>query len=478
MLTGMVLEGIPTGDHDPDEIGRAITSDMASRRRSRSLSGLDDMENQRGDVKRRSDEIRYWRQSYDPGFMSPISSTGPETEDVSHFNAEVDASAIMTGTPTRQQPLTTNVQTHQESRSPPQPFLFSTTTGDMGVVTGMKITQAASIETRIHSLESRMHNLERVMNDLCHHTPNFSLPAPESQHRPATSAGPSGLGIAISDDQSTSMTFANGMASVPPMPPFHSTADSVSHASFGDAPTFIDSSNYSHTTSHPIPDIPASSRLARPTSNSTVRGSASLPQLNGTERAAQESDGYDNLLALISAEQSARLALEAKVRTLTHRVELLSSPTSKTHWNRNVTDTRNITLQRVHLPVQQEVPGTAKSLGTFSAFDDDSDEEEVEMERNGGLTRDSTAVEITVDDDASYSQPFETPQEQFAPSSAYNYGAFGEELRDDGDGRKAARTLSLSQLSMPKHTSLMGNENIPDVPPTPTGPVMQHGVNF
>ena len=57
---------------------------------------------------------------------------------------------------------------------------------------------------------------------------------------------------------------------------------------------------------------------------------------------------------------------------------------------------------------------------------------------------------------------------------AYGYGAFGEELRpDDGlDGRKAARTLSLSQLSMPKkhQQQRMDIADVPDVPPTPTEP--------
>ena len=73
--------------HDPSEIGRAITSDgleadtMAHRRRSRSLSGLAEISLDGVQARRRSDEIRYWRESYDPTYLSPLSSRHGDDED-------------------------------------------------------------------------------------------------------------------------------------------------------------------------------------------------------------------------------------------------------------------------------------------------------------------------------------------------------------------------------------------------------------
>jgi hypothetical protein len=50
-------------------------------------------------------------------------------------------------------------------------------------------------------------------------------------------------------------------------------------------------------------------------------------------------------------------------------------------------------------------------------------------------------------DDETPSEDFATPREE----TSHGFGAFGEELRDDDSGgkrRKAARTLSLSQLTL------------------------------
>jgi len=180
-------------------------------------------------------------------------------------------------------------------------------------------------------------------------------------------------------------------------------------------------------------------------------------------------------MSLIAVEKSARMALEAKVRSLSQRVDVLSGGI--------------IATPHRAIAVNTEPPHTAKSLGTFSAFDedpsdeeeegsDDDDEEELEQEDHTlgprTLTRETTAVagrqvEIHVEDDASYSEAFETPREETEPiNQRYGYGAFGEELRDeDSDGRKkAARTLSLSQLTLGKGV----NVDVPSIPPTPTLP--------
>ncbi|EPE04854.1 hypothetical protein F503_00008 [Ophiostoma piceae UAMH 11346] len=84
--------------HDPSEIGRAITSDgpgldvdtLAQRRRSRSLSGLAEIALGSVQARRRSDEIRYWRESYDPAYQSPLSSRHGDDEDDMDDDDEYD----------------------------------------------------------------------------------------------------------------------------------------------------------------------------------------------------------------------------------------------------------------------------------------------------------------------------------------------------------------------------------------------------
>ncbi|KAG8419867.1 hypothetical protein J3458_004697 [Metarhizium acridum] len=65
---------------DPSEIGRAISSEAHGlKRRSRSLSVMPSLElASQGVVRRRSAEIRYWRESYAAPFMSPTSTTADE----------------------------------------------------------------------------------------------------------------------------------------------------------------------------------------------------------------------------------------------------------------------------------------------------------------------------------------------------------------------------------------------------------------
>lgn len=91
-------------------------------------------------VRRRSDEIKYWRQSQEQGLLSPISSMKPDDEHVVIDEAEV--------------------YSQKENYEPPQPFNFGPHLTEMA---GMKITQAASLETRVTQLEHRMLNLEHCV---------------------------------------------------------------------------------------------------------------------------------------------------------------------------------------------------------------------------------------------------------------------------------------------------------------------------
>ncbi|KAK1973011.1 hypothetical protein LY78DRAFT_3773 [Colletotrichum sublineola] len=399
-------------DHDdPEAIGRAITSDISQKRRSRSLSGLQSTEI-RTDLRRRSDEIRYWRESYVPAFVaSPTSSNPPDHE---HQSAGV-GSDDMPDSPVE--------QGQHQMHTPPQPFSFGNLT-HMNIMAGMKITQAASIETRIDTLEERMQRIEDVVTQLCNSVPGFQMHA--EPRRPAPSIPGSNP-----SSQTTTTAVNPALQQVSRQDAYASPYGSSAHSkesrtSFGEAPTYVGSLQF-----------PAS--MNRPMSNSTIRGVTSLPALSHLEMSKTTgtftADHYTTLLALLETERASRQALESQVKKLTRRMNMLSGPGGN----------GRISLQMM------EPPPTAKSFGSVSAFDQDSSDDDA-LSRNRRFLAEDSGVGTGPGDDDSYSEVFATPKEEYP----YGYGAFGEELRDENEDpqrKKAARTLSLSQMTLSKKSS-------------------------
>ncbi|KAH8675735.1 hypothetical protein BX600DRAFT_507947 [Xylariales sp. PMI_506] len=355
------------GDDDPENIGRAITSDIfMQHRRSRSLSQLGDAavgQTQRN----RSEEIKYWRQSYDPGFHSPTSS---QANDFDHTgNVSIDNTPL----PAETRP-----------RTPPQPFNF-------GPLIGMKITEAASLEDRMAALELHNSKLERLVKDLFHVVPGAKtlLDTPERYRpisgtynpSPPTSANPALYQVRAEEMRQSSSRQSN--------------------ESFGDSHTFVNSGP-------PPAMIPN-----RPTSTATIRGATSLPSLSREAAEPFTSHQYTTLLALLETERAARQALEAQVMKLNNKL--------------------NLALRN---PKKLEVRTDSAELPK-SVFDHDDDENGAEWP--GGDP-----------DELSESEPFETPREE---RQQQEFGAFGEQLLDeeaDESRKKAARTLSLSRLTLGK----------------------------
>ncbi|GKT55065.1 hypothetical protein ColTof4_08074 [Colletotrichum tofieldiae] len=398
-------------DDDPEEIGRAITSDVGQKRRSRSLSGLQNPE-VRADLRRRSDEIRYWRESYGPAFVaSPASSNPPDHEQ--HFTGAVSMDV----------PDSPVEHGQQQVHTPPQPFSFGNLT-HMNVMAGMKITQAASIETRIETLEERMHRVEDVVTQLCNSVPGFQMHANQPRH-PAPSVPGSDP-----SSQTTNTAVNPALQQLSRQDASASRYSSSAHSkesrtSFGEAPTYVGSLQF------PAP-------MNRPTSNSTIRGVTSLPAISQIEASRTTgtftADHYTMLLALLETERASRQALESQVKKLTRRLNMISGPGG---YGR--------------MSLQMEPPPTAKSFGSVSAFDQDSSDDEASCRNRRFLAEDS-GVGTGPGDEDSYSEVFATPREE----QPYGYGAFGEELRDEDEDpqrKKAARTLSLSQMTLSKKTS-------------------------
>ncbi|KAG7133719.1 hypothetical protein HYQ45_008148 [Verticillium longisporum] len=386
-------------DEDPEEIGRAITSDVVGKRRSRSLSGIAGPQDDRADVRRRSDEIRYWRESYDPAFMSPTSSNAPD-----HDNDETGAA----GAATQEAP----------PKTPLEPFNFGSMP-HLNAMAGMKITAAASLETRIDTLEAKMRRAEKIITQLCNAAPGTRI-QPDQFHRPPSS---------LPTPNRSTITAVQGMQS---SSRHGSMCSRDSSASFLEGVRDNDSAT----------QLSAPSVANRPTSDSTIRGAVSLPTISQGVSGPLTTEHYSTLLRLLEAERASRHSLEAQVRMLAQRLEAVAASAPKQRW----------------ASIHGEPPPTARSFGHVSAFDQQTPEYEYgNGHKNHLLTPEDSGIATGglagVDED-DYSETYATPREE----QSHGYGAFGEELRDgdededdeDGQRKKAARTLSLSQLTMGK----------------------------
>lgn len=354
------------GDEIPENIGRAITSDILTlHRRSRSLSQLYEAAATGDKLQRkRSDEIRYWRESYDPGFHSPTSSNMDMADDpaVLLIGDAVDA-------------IDAEMPAETVSRAPPRPFTLQP-------VAGMKITQAASLEERMAAMETHNQKLERLVTQLFQLIPGTTDYPDSPVPRNAT----------VPTAPSISNTTHNHNAPTDPRASSQYSTSRHSNESFGDGVTFVGSVPTSFGPSN------------RPTSLATVRGATSLPTLPRSLAGPFTADHYTTLLALIETERSARQALEAQVHRLTTQLHLVTRRSER---------------------FDGMGPGALQS-----AFELDEDEMQ--------------GTPVTESD----SEAFKTPREE---QPQHGFGAFGEELKEEeSEGRRAARTLSLSQLTLKK----------------------------
>jgi hypothetical protein len=375
-------------------IGLAVTSGSHSNRRSRSLGEMREAAAARTVARRRSDEIKYWRESYDPGILSPMSSNKAEAE---------EPIVIEDPEETRD----------EETQEQPQPFNF----GLLGEMAGMKITQAASLDTRVRQLEERMLKMERVLYRGQNRTSAYPLPTEDrrpSIPRPTTNNSE----ISLPKHQRHRETQ-----------PHQQTQDSRPQgrqkrsSSHGSSRPSTMSTHISYHPSFdtfspptiPSSELPLSSsqNTARPLSTSTtVRGfpssSPTLPK-DGNFTA----EHYTALTNMILAEQAARQQLEAVVHSLQQQLHALRSSTSASY----------PALGSGH--PADPLHGGSVAGGEFSSFEQDD----------------------SSDDEGRYMQEgFQTPNE--------TRGNFGDEIfgevRDHGEAKSAPRTLSLSQITLGK----------------------------
>lgn len=490
-------------EDDPEEIGRALTSDTGGenghKRRSRSLSQLYEVAQEQKESRRRSrsDEIRFWRESYDvPGPLSPLSSNPNENEtDIGNEDQFEHGRASMS--------IAESQAADKAPKTPPQPFNFGTLSS-MNEMAGMKITQAATLDERFGCLESRVYRLERVVNQLCHSVPGFKGPFMEvstgtgnrSGLQRSGSGAASGSGVHRVPSNQPTYAYSNV---VPPMipsiyqtnsrdaglaPSSRRSVDTVddntsSRMSFGEGRTYIDSlhppsSSATQNQSTTGAPAPQGAGLLRPNSESTVRPATSMPSL-GPRASQSSSEDYPQnsaaLVAQLEGERAARQALEDQVRKLSERMNNLSSTMfamvrdpAKSKSNERLrpqtatsasVPSNNTHLAPISVNTNRVAPNVDPSSKAQSIFGKDS--------RFSSVTN-SPAVEAADDE---FSEAFQTPREEpGATPNPQQYEPFGgvdefggvvaqspvEGDEDEADlkRKKAARTLSLSQLTMGK----------------------------
>jgi hypothetical protein len=342
-------------------------------------------------ARRRSDEIRYWRESYDPGILSPLSSHKAEAGEPIIIDEPGDSR-------------------DEEPQEQPQPFNF----GPLSEMAGMKITQAASLDTRVSRLEERMLKIERVL---------YSRQGGPDQDRSSSVPRP---------------TTDNSEISLPKHPTYRESqvqsrqqtqesrpqgAQKRSSSYGSRRPSIVSTRISNHPSfdnfSHPLvpstdPPLISSQSTARPLSTSTTiraipSSSPTLPK-DGNLTA----EHYTSLINMILEERSARQELEAIVQHLQQQLSTLKTGAPR---------------PRSGLPTAPLRAGSAAG-GEFSSFEQDD----------------------SSDDEGRYPQEdFQTPHE---PS-----GHFGDEIFGDvqGEGKTAPRTLSLSQITLGKGAQQSGN---------------------
>lgn len=329
-----------------------------------------------GVTRRRSDEIKYWRESYDATLLSPVSSHKAEEPILVDENA-------------------THVMPRQEQ---PQPFNF----GPLGALTGMKITEVASLETRVQRLEDRMMNIERENSR--------SVPPNSAQNTPIRNGRKSSIPRPKTKDSDNSAAINSRfreqqeqMYLQEPVPHIYSrrrsTVNSQNNAYYP-----YDASENQHTE----PTNP------RPLSTSTtIRGQPSTP--SRSRDGPLTAEHFTTLQNLIATEQSARQNLEALVISLQEQIRGLQSP---------------------HISALNENLDPNSAFSTFERH-----------ESNDDFRRDGYGEEFEPD------EVFETPMEM----SGRRFGdeCFGV-AEEHGNGNGTPRTLSLSQITMNKASQYVG----------------------
>ncbi|RDA95995.1 hypothetical protein CP533_5912 [Ophiocordyceps camponoti-saundersi (nom. inval.)] len=271
--------GLANWSEDPDDIGRAITSDSSGwRRRSRSLSAAFPSSDSAliSPARRRSHDVFAWREGCDTRAATPPRSGS--LLDVEDTLATVPADDKLEATGDEHFP-----DFSHEAAS-------------------LHITEAAGFDLRITDLEARMARLEHIVAELTESLVRFAPPSADLGNGwlHGSVVAPDGK-----RDEHSDVTV-----------PCHSLTQGW------------DASKLIHTAAYA--DVIPISDDSRPLSLATVRDKHNKNAIGpGDSAETITTDHYLTLVGLLETERSAREMLEAQVRSLGHQFYMASNPTSR-----------------------------------------------------------------------------------------------------------------------------------------------------
>lgn len=388
--------------NDPDEIGRAITSDVGGlKRRSRSMSAMSFFEANQEEHRRRSQEMRELREScyYGEDALSPLSSEFPEDDALATFNLDLPKLAR----PAAPEPTA------------PEPFMFGNLISEEEAANRQQVEEV-TLNSRVNGIENRLHVVEDSVS-LLRYKAN---PYANVGWKPSDAALPSGLALQTSFSYPSTRhphhSLSMGMATTP------TPSTGLSESVLAESPS-PSGGHYSIAQKSSPPGI------ARPTSEDTLRGS-SLSQ-----------EQYSAILRLLETERDARIALETQVRQLTRQLNILiklSAPVSVFEYDAD--ESESLTSS----PAARNHAWRHSQQGGYS-LDDSGIDPGVSQHKTGGEFDDD-------DDDESASQLYATPNEE-THAAAFSVYPSPEQQEESGS---SSRTMSLSRMTMgPIATAVM-----------------------
>ncbi|KAL8910470.1 MAG: hypothetical protein Q9171_004221 [Xanthocarpia ochracea] len=296
-LPGLGFHDVREKVLDHGSIGFAVTSGSNPKRRSKSADDLREgaKEHRMSPIqwrrwRRRSDEIRYWRESADetvPGFIAP------ESRQPSPEHALVRRQGFVEQTPPMPQ------EEEHEARPHPSDFNFGLSPG------AMHSQEHISLEERLVTLEIKLMDFEYAISKLQADIKSVDIKSPTediSQHYEASPQPPS------------NSTFLQP----PPRPVLMSSPTSNYDQSPESTPGLQQLPFGIHG--------PANQPQPRPTSIATTLKPAHGDRSSRNSMTELTIEHYTTLITLIRREQSARIRLEDQVTILQQEIQSMKSP--------------------------------------------------------------------------------------------------------------------------------------------------------
>ncbi|OAQ98733.1 hypothetical protein LLEC1_06979 [Akanthomyces lecanii] len=409
---------------DPDEIGRAITSDVGGlKRRSRSMSAMSFFEANQEETRRRSQEMRDLRDSCCVGdALSPLSSEFPEDDALATFKLDLPDSPR----PSAPEPIT------------PGAFMFGDLVSDEEAANRQQVEEV-TLSSRVNGIENRLHVLEDSVS-LLRYKAN---PYGNVGWKPSDAAMPAGLGIQTSYSWPTTRnshhSLSMGMA-----PP--STRPSTGHSD----EVFTQSPSYSggkHSSSYTTTQQPSLSTAARPTSEDTLLGQNNQNASSQRHGSSLSEEQYTAILGLLETERSARVLLEARVQQLTRQLNALLSNQRRSDHHKSAAPLAPVSVFEYDADESESMGSSSARYNVWRlqpAYSLDDSGIDPGMAQHTGA---ATGHEYDDDDTESASQVYATPSEEMHAASMVAVGVYPDSEQQQESGSKP-RTLSMSRMTM------------------------------